>query len=80
MPGATPNSMQLLVPMSLPTDAPSGTQPLFREASIQEFQKAISPVVNNNQNSTQPTKERDRGINRTLPEITPLEPNKTYDG
>jgi hypothetical protein len=80
VPGATPNSMQLLVPMSLPTGAPSGTQPLFREASIQEFQKAISPVINNNQNSAQPSVERDMGINRTLPEITPLQPNKTYDG
>lgn len=72
--------MQLLVPMNVPENAPTGTQPLFREASIQEFQKAISPVINNNQNSTQPSIERDRGINRALPEITPLEPNTTYNG
>jgi hypothetical protein len=40
--------MQLLVPMDLPPGAPAGTQPLFRGASIQEFNNASKSFATNN--------------------------------
>lgn len=66
--------MQLLVPMDLPPGAPAGTQPLFRGASIQEFNNASKIFGANNNPHTAPFTTSVNQVNEGTPRnLAPLE-------